>query len=343
MVQGRVTAKKAILFALSALLLLPSIVDAQAWRRPPVRSSPPISRPLPPRPIPPRPPVRPPLPGGMRSGPLIKPPAMPQGGFRPSGSGAIGRPSSVTIRPTTLPRPGSGISRPAGGGIAIKPGANVSLNPRAPTNVLTARLKGSNSRGGALAAGRPSLRGDPRIIQAKRLAAAGRPTAASIQRVRAELRKPGKALAPVQCAAVGSCPPQKGKYYQKAKLGQSSDYSSNLAATQRQRQQERPYLKQWAKNDPFKLKLSVSQRHYISEQITSNPHAGKEIMTTFRDSSYSTGGWVKRQIEIPLETGTHKDNTSNNYKALIHYMHNPSTGRVEQIKLKAASNSPVKP
>lgn len=220
MVQVRIAAKKAILVALSALLLLPSTVDAQFRRLPPVRPSTTITRPLPPRPIPPRPPVRPPLPGGgARVGPAIRPPSIRPGGIRPAGPGISGRPSSIAIRPTTLPRSGPGMSRPSGGGIAIKQGANVSLKPLAPIATLTARLKGSSARTGSLAAARPALRADPRIIQAKRLAAASRPTASSIQRVRAELRKPGKVLTPVQCAAVNSCPPQRGKYYQKVKEG----------------------------------------------------------------------------------------------------------------------------
>lgn len=177
--------------------------------------------PAPPRPIP-----RPVLPGGgMRNGPLIKPPLIRQGGFRPAGSGLAGRPSTITIKPTTFPKSGSGIGRPTGGGIAIKPGANVSLKSGASTSILNARLKGKGVRGTPLAAGRPTFRADPKVIQAKRSAAIARSVAPSIQRVRAELRKPGKALAPVQCAAVGDCPVDSKKVYQRVKAGYGIDAS----------------------------------------------------------------------------------------------------------------------
>ncbi|WP_372730965.1 polymorphic toxin type 50 domain-containing protein [Novosphingobium sp.] len=46
-----------------------------------------------------------------------------------------------------------------------------------------------------------------------------------IQRVRAELSKPGKALAPIRCAAIGNCPLGGKKFYQRLKAGYGIDAS----------------------------------------------------------------------------------------------------------------------
>lgn len=337
---------KFVALALAAIISSISVVavdvDAQAWRRP--YRPPPVVRTPPPRPMPPmRPPVRPSVGSpNVRPGPAIRAPIARPGGIRPTSPSLGGRPNAIAIRPTTLPKPMAGVSRPSGG-IAIKQGANVSLKPLAPTSALMSRLKGSVS-GPALSAGsRPVLRANTRVIQAKRLTATKQSTASSIQRVRAALAKSGKVLASNPCAAVNRCPASTEKFYQKAKLGQDTARNARISETQSLLQKARPYLRSWDKNDPFKFKLSAVQRHYIVEQITSNPEAGRQIMSTLSDPKYSTGGWVKRQIEIPMQTGSHKSPPAESSRVLIHYMHNPSTGSVEQIKLKPASNSPVLP
>lgn len=268
--------------------------DAQAWRRP--YRPPPVVRTPPPRPLPPpRPPVRPTVGSpNVRPGPAIRAPIARPGGIRPTSPGLGGRSNAIAIRPTTLPKPMAGVSRPSGG-IAIKQGANVSLKPLTPTGTLMSRLKGSVSRPALAAGSRPALRANTKVIQAKRLTALKRSTAISIQRVRAELSNPGKALAPVRCAAIGkNCGFGEEKVYLQAKGGKYNlgNKWKSLAASSVNQMLSAKYP-----NPPFDGRPFPNGKPRTVREVSAKKN---EVFVRFYDGENTgkIGGWIAREKDI---------------------------------------------